>query len=76
MLSKEMDTNDENITNAGKIHPLYEEIETLEGTKLYYNRVAGFLAREKPLAIKPPPGGILADEVRILPTFYEQLFSL
>ena len=69
MLSREMDTNDDNVSNAeDRLHPLYEEVETLEGTKLYYNRVAGFLVREKPLAVKSLPGGILADEV-ILTTF-------
>ena len=74
MLSREMDTNDDNVSNAeDRLHPLYEGVETLEGTKLYYNRVAGFLVREKPFAVKSLPGGILADEV-ILTTFYVQPF--
>jgi hypothetical protein len=54
MLSREMSDVDPNPDN---IHPLYEEVRTKEGSILYYNRVGGFLVKEKPVRVKSPPGG-------------------
>ncbi|CAL4169349.1 unnamed protein product, partial [Meganyctiphanes norvegica] len=45
------------------LHCLYSEIETLCGMKMYYNRYGYFLIKDKPLSVKPSPGGILADEM-------------
>ena len=45
--------------NEAGLHPLYEEVTTVEGTKLYLNRVGGFLVKERPLALECPPGGEL-----------------
>jgi len=45
------------------LHPLYQEVKTLEGSTFYYNDLGGFLVKEKPLAIPSSPGGILADEM-------------
>ena len=62
MVSREMgdvdkEVESENVENA--LHPLYEEVRTMEGTKLYLNRVGGFVVKEKPLAGMCPPGGTL-----------------
>ena len=39
------------------LHPLYEEVEALQGTRLYLNRAGGFFTRNRPLAVKWLPGG-------------------
>ena len=59
MLSQEMPDVDKLNTDkkTDNIHPLYEEVRTKEGTTFYYNRVGGFLVREKPILVKSPPGG-------------------
>ncbi|MPC35312.1 E3 ubiquitin-protein ligase SHPRH [Portunus trituberculatus] len=45
------------------LHCLYTEIQSQDGVVLYFNKFAGFLVKEKPLAVLPTPGGILADEM-------------
>ncbi|TRY78378.1 hypothetical protein TCAL_01692 [Tigriopus californicus] len=50
-------------TGDHPLHPLYEEVRTLEGDALYYHVKGGFLIRDRPRAQPKPPGGILADEM-------------
>ena len=60
MISREMgdiDIDSDSRTDENALHPLYEEVRTMEGTKLYLNRVGGFLVKEKPLYGMCPPGG-------------------
>lgn len=45
------------------LHCLYSEIVTPDGMKMYYNRYGSFLIKDKPLTVRPSPGGILADEM-------------
>ncbi|KAK8397451.1 hypothetical protein O3P69_004894 [Scylla paramamosain] len=45
------------------LHCLYTEIKSQDGVVLYFNKFAGFLVKDKPLAVPPTPGGILADEM-------------
>lgn len=45
------------------LHPLFEEVTVHDGSVLYFNKHAGYLVAEKPLARDNPPGGILADEM-------------
>ncbi|XP_060077806.1 E3 ubiquitin-protein ligase SHPRH-like [Ylistrum balloti] len=45
------------------IHMLYEEVKTLGGNTLYYNKYLGSLTMERQERLVIPPGGILADEM-------------
>ena len=45
------------------LHPLYTEVTVHDGTVLYFNKWAGYLVKNRPLARPTPPGGILADEM-------------
>jgi hypothetical protein len=66
MISKEMGSIDTGVKNGdGDLHPLYEEVETLSGTKLYLNRVGGFLVKDRPHALQWPPGGSLSFSNRL-----------
>lgn len=52
--------------NEDALHPLYEEVETMQGTKLYLNRVGGFLVKDRPLALECPPGGVFSTNTSCL----------
>ena len=59
MMSKEKEKD----VKSDELHPLFVEVDTEDGTPLYYNRFGGFLVKEKPKKLQEIPGGILADEM-------------
>ncbi|XP_040285441.1 E3 ubiquitin-protein ligase SHPRH [Bufo bufo] len=50
-------------SNENALHPLWREVTTMDGIKLYYNPFSGSIIREHPAAAREWPGGILADEM-------------
>ncbi|XP_044148487.1 E3 ubiquitin-protein ligase SHPRH isoform X2 [Bufo gargarizans] len=50
-------------SNENALHPLWTEVTTMDGIKLYYNPFSGSIIREHPAAAREWPGGILADEM-------------
>lgn len=45
------------------LHPLWRQIETLDGRTFYLNPFTGRLSRQRFAAPGAPPGGILCDEM-------------
>ncbi|KAM3931910.1 E3 ubiquitin-protein ligase SHPRH isoform 1-T3 [Leptodactylus fuscus] len=50
-------------SNEHALHPLWREVTTLDGIKIYYNPFSGSIIRDRPAAAHEWPGGILADEM-------------
>lgn len=50
-------------TECDRLHCLYVDLKSRDGQTFYFNKYAGFLVKDKPLAVLPTPGGILADEM-------------
>ncbi|XP_076060889.1 E3 ubiquitin-protein ligase SHPRH [Oratosquilla oratoria] len=61
MLYKEQVVSENMVSD--KLHTLYEEITSIDGTILYYNKYGGYFVRDFPCSVNPNPGGILADEM-------------
>ncbi|KAG8583488.1 hypothetical protein GDO81_008442 [Engystomops pustulosus] len=50
-------------SNENALHPLWREVITMDGTKIFYNPFSGSIIHERPAAAHEWPGGILADEM-------------
>ncbi|XP_068240561.1 E3 ubiquitin-protein ligase SHPRH [Palaemon carinicauda] len=54
---------DKDVKVEDNLHSLYEEVVSKDGVRFYFNKFAGLVVKDKPLAVMPSPGGILADEM-------------
>ncbi|XP_064122069.1 E3 ubiquitin-protein ligase SHPRH-like [Macrobrachium nipponense] len=54
---------EEDMKSEGNLHSLYSEVVSKDGVTFYFNKFAGLVVKDKPLAVMPSPGGILADEM-------------
>ncbi|XP_069811452.1 E3 ubiquitin-protein ligase SHPRH isoform X2 [Dendropsophus ebraccatus] len=50
-------------SSENALHPLWREVTTVDGIKIFYNPFSGCIIRERPAAAHEWPGGILADEM-------------
>ncbi|XP_075718971.1 E3 ubiquitin-protein ligase SHPRH [Rhinoderma darwinii] len=50
-------------SNENALHPLWREVTTLDGIKIFYNPFSQSIIHEHPAAAREWPGGILADEM-------------